>query len=264
MSNNTQGLNEGWEFHYDDESDWLNATVPGCVHLDLLNHELIPDPYFGLNEQKLQWISKKNWNYRLNFTLEKELQHKKNKRLCFYGIDTYATVYLNGKKIISANNMFHPWEVDVTDIIVPGSNELNVKLRSPINEILPYLESMNYKLPAENDQAAGTSPYTRKAPYHYGWDWGPCFVTSGIWQEVELFGWNSWFIKNIFIRQEKCDKDRADLTLEVNIESKNNKSGKIIIFEMDLLLRRFNQKNDSNEIDEGRKKMLDKLRNLRK
>ena len=228
---NKQVLNEGWEFQCHGESDWLNATVPGCVHLDLLNHELIPDPYFGLNEQKLQWISKKSWNYRLHFTPEKELQQKKNKRLCFYGIDTYATVYLNGKKIISANNMFHPWEVDVTDIILPGSNELNVKLRSPINEILPHLESMNYKLPAENDQAAGTSPYTRKAPYHYGWDWGPCFVTSGISQEVELFGWNSWFIKNIFIRQEKCDKDRADLTLEVDIESKDEKSGKIIIFE---------------------------------
>ena len=228
---NTQVLNEGWEFQCDGESDWLNATVPGCVHLDLLNHELIPDPYFGLNEQKLQWISKKSWNYKLHFTPEKELQQKKNKRLCFYGIDTYATVYLNGKKIISANNMFHPWEVDVTDIIVPGRNELNVKLHSPINKILPHIESMNYKLPAENDQAGGTSPYTRKAPYHYGWDWGPCFVTSGIWQEVELFGWNSWFIKNIFIRQEKCDKDRADLTLEVDIESKNNKSGKIIIFE---------------------------------
>ena len=229
--NNTQALDEGWVFQCDGESDWLNATVPGCVHLDLLNNELIPDPYFGLNEQKLQWVSKKNWNYRLHFTPEKELQQKKNKRLCFYGIDTYATVYLNGKKIISANNMFHPWEVDVTDIIEPGRNELNVKLRSPINEILPHLESMNYKLPAENDQAAGTSPYTRKAPYHYGWDWGPCFVTSGIWQDVELFGWNSWFIKNIFIRQEKCDKDRADLTLEVDIESKNEKSGKIIIFE---------------------------------
>jgi beta-mannosidase len=213
--NNTQALDEGWVFQCDGESDWLNATVPGCVHLDLLNNELIPDPYFGLNEQKLQWVSKKNWNYRLHFTPEKELQQKKNKRLCFYGIDTYATVYLNGKKIISANNMFHPWEVDVTDIIEPGRNELNVKLRSPINEILPHLESMNYKLPAENDQASGTSPYTRKAPYHYGWDWGPCFVTSGISQEVELFGWNSWFIKNIFIRQEKCDKDRADLTLKV-------------------------------------------------
>ena len=194
---NIQVLNEGWEFQCDGESDWLNATVPGCVHLDLLNHELIPDPYFGLNEQTLQWISKKSWNYRLHFTPEKELQQKKNKILCFYGIDTYATVYLNGKKIISAYNMFHPWEVDVTDIIVPGRNELNVKLRSPINEILPHIESMNYKLPAENDQAGGTSPYTRKAPYHYGWDWGPCFVTSGIWQEVELFGWNSWFIKNI-------------------------------------------------------------------
>ena len=64
--NSTQGLNEGWEFQYDGKSEWLNATVPGCVHLALLNHELIPDPYFGLNDQKLQWISKKSWTRFIN------------------------------------------------------------------------------------------------------------------------------------------------------------------------------------------------------
>ena len=57
--NNTQALDEGWVFQCDGESDWLNATVPGCVHLDLLNNELIPDPYFGLNEKNCNGSQRK-------------------------------------------------------------------------------------------------------------------------------------------------------------------------------------------------------------
>ena len=232
MKNNTrQSLNNGWEFQCNGDPNWSKAEVPGCVHLDLFNLGKIPDPFFGTNEKELQWISEKEWNYRLFFVPDKELQKKKKKRLCFYGIDTYATVYLNGEKIIDANNMFHTWEADVTDIILPERNELMVQFRSPINEILPQLESMDYKLPAENDQAGGTSPYTRKAPFHYGWDWGPCFVTSGIWEKVELFGWDSWFIANVFIHQNTCDKTQAELTVRVDLKTDNNESGKIDIYE---------------------------------
>ena len=226
-----QSLNSGWEFQCNDDPDWSKAEVPGCAHLDLFNLGKIPEPFFSTNEKELQWISEKDWNYRLFFTPDKELQKRKKKRLCFYGIDTYATVYLNGKKIIDANNMFHTWEADVTDIIMPEKNELMVQFRSPINEILPQLESMDYKLPAENDQAGGTSPFTRKAPYHYGWDWGPCFVTSGIWEKVELFGWDSWIIENMFIQQNTCDKTQAELTVRVDLKTDNNESGKIDIYE---------------------------------
>ena len=68
---------------------------------------------------------------------------------------------------------------------------------------MPILESGNHILPAVNDQIKNTSPYTRKAPYHYGWDWGPSFATSGIWQAVELIGTGKWSIKSAQIIQEK-------------------------------------------------------------
>ena len=101
MKNNIrQPLNNGWEFQCNDDPDWSKAEVPGCAHLDLFNLGKISEPFFGTNEKDLQWISEKDWNYRLFFTPDKELQKRKKKRLCFYGIDTYATVYLNGKKII--------------------------------------------------------------------------------------------------------------------------------------------------------------------
>ena len=104
----SQYLNNGWEFRSADGKDWVKANVPGNIHLDLINNELIPDPFFGNNESELQWISDRDWTYRLFFTPDKEIQDRKNKEICFHGIDTYADIFLNNKKIISSNNMFHP------------------------------------------------------------------------------------------------------------------------------------------------------------
>ena len=146
----------------------------------------------------------------------------------FNGIDTYATIYLNGHTIIEADNMFHRWEKDITGILKTGTNELIVNFRSPIKEIFPILSSRTYTLPAENDRAGGTSPFTRKAPYHYGWDWGPCLVTSGIWQGVELIGWDLWYIMDVFIEQKECNSKLAILEFQVYVESKTKEPGTLV------------------------------------
>ena len=88
--------------------------------------------------------------------------------------------------------MFRPWEVDVKSQLIENTNELIIKFLSPISTAMPLMEEKNYILPADNDKVKMTSPYTRKAPYHYGWDWGPSFATSGVWQPVELYGYDSF------------------------------------------------------------------------
>ncbi|MBH09077.1 MAG: beta-galactosidase [Candidatus Marinimicrobia bacterium] len=227
----TQSLVHDWEFQHPEENKWYPAKVPGCIHLDLIEEGLIGDPFFGDNEKQIQWIGKINWKYRLYFYLDQTLKKRSNKKIKFYGIDTYATIYLNGHIILESNNMFHPWENDVTQILKKGKNELLVNFRSPLNEILPSLSTKAYTLPAENDRAGGTSPYTRKAPYHYGWDWGPCLISSGIWKKVELIGWNSWNITNIFIEQLECSSGSAKLKFLVYIESKVQETGTLVISE---------------------------------
>ena len=165
-----QNLNAGWKFQESGASDWKNSKIPGCVHLDLFNNELIPEPFYGTNEIDLQWISDKDWNYKLIFEPKLGLLSQKKLLLKFNGLDTYADVFLNGKKILETDNMFHPWMADVKGLLNEGENELLVHFFSPINKILPILQSSNFILPADNDQIKNTSPYTRKAPYHYGWD----------------------------------------------------------------------------------------------
>ena len=217
--NLTKSLSEGWQLNEDGSQETFDAKVPGCVHLDLMNQKVISDPFLRENEREVQWVSEKNWNYQLIFLVDKEIISRKYTKLKFYGIDTYADIYFNGVKIIEANNMFHPWEFDVSNLINLGKNNIRVQFRSPLKEIRPRMEKLDFKLPADNDQAGGTSPYTRKAPYHYGWDWGPCLITSGLWKKVELISFNSTRVEYISLNQLQCNSSIAELCVEIELFS---------------------------------------------
>ena len=181
---------------------------------DLLHHNFIEDPFVGENEKDVQWISEKNWDYRCKFFVKEDLFLKRYKQIVFNGIDTFAKVYLNKVLIIEADNMFRPWAVDISEILKLGNNLLEVKFRSPLKEILPRLKNNSYNLPADNDQAGGASPYIRKAPFHFGWDWGPCLVTSGLWRTVSLIGYDFFIVESFNINQLKVDLKFAEIKLE--------------------------------------------------
>jgi beta-mannosidase len=210
-------LNDGWRFRQAHSTEWRPATVPGCVHTDLLRNKMIADPFYRDSEKNLQWIGKTDWEYRTTFDVSVELLKRENIELVFDGLDTYAEVYLNDTRLLDANNMFRTWRVACQSTLRPGVNVLRVKFRSPINEILPLMAKLPYQLPASNDAGEQTSPYTRKAPYQYGWDWGPRFVTSGIWKPVSLEVWDSTRLNDLHIVQRQVDRDAANLSAEVEI-----------------------------------------------
>ena len=90
-------------------TNWYGATVPGTVHTDLMDNKLIDDPFYRLNERGVQWVDKEDWIYRTTFDVAPELLAKRNIVLHFEGLDTYADVTLNGKKVLAADNMFREW-----------------------------------------------------------------------------------------------------------------------------------------------------------
>ncbi|MBT2290359.1 glycoside hydrolase family 2 protein [Paenibacillus albidus] len=215
-----------WEFRASGEGDWLAATVPGTVHTDLLNNGLIPPPFYGKNEHELQWIDKKDWEYRTTIELGEEWQQLNRKELVFAGLDTYADVYVNDVLALSANNMFREWRVDVKGLLCTGSNVIRILFRSAVQEDLPKLEQLGYALPASNDQSElgglaeqRISIFARKAPYHYGWDWGPRFLTSGIWREAVLEGRDAAAISDLYIRQNAVGPEEANLTAVVEVDA---------------------------------------------
>jgi len=173
-------ISTGWQFHEVGKDGWHPATVPGCVHTDLLNNKLIDDPFYRDNEQKLQWIGKTDWEYQTSFVVTPEVLTRDNIDLVFEGLDTYATVFLNDALLLNADNMFRTWRLDSKRLLRSGANTLRIRFRSPINEVVPLMAKMGYQLPAGNDQGEKTSPHTRKDTYQFGWEWGTRFVNRGI------------------------------------------------------------------------------------
>ena len=125
-------LNSGWEFRQlgagDNSAGWLPAQVPGDVHLDLLRNKLIPDPFYRDNEAKLQWIENADWEYRTTIQATPDLLKHKNIELVFEGLDAYAKVYLNEQLVLTADNMFREWRVNVKPVLKPGANQLRSRL----------------------------------------------------------------------------------------------------------------------------------------
>ncbi|WP_339268884.1 glycoside hydrolase family 2 protein [Paenibacillus sp. FSL R5-0470] len=215
-----------WEFRSCGDEEWLPATVPGTVHTDLLKNGKIEDPFYGTNEHNLQWIDKKDWEYQTTLQLGEEWLELTCTELIFEGLDTYADVYVNNVHVLAADNMFLAWRVDVKDQLKIGENHILVRFRSVVKEDLPKLEKLGYALPAPNDQSElggledqRISVFARKAPYHYGWDWGPRFLTSGIWRKAALKGRDSVQIIDLYIRQNVITKEEAQLTAIIEVDA---------------------------------------------
>lgn len=217
-------LNEGWKFKQARLNNWYPATVPGVVHTDLMDNKIIEDPFFRLNERDMQWIDKEDWIYETTFRLTPEMMERQNIDLVFKGLDTYADVYLNEKKILETNNMFREWRINIKPNLEPGENILKIYFHSPIKVDIPKWDALPYQYEAGNDQSENggvfnkkVSVFARKAGYHYGWDWGPRLVTSGIWRPVYVEAWDNARLNDVFIRQQEVNKNRATILGEIEI-----------------------------------------------
>jgi beta-mannosidase len=219
----------GWQFREWGKDTWYSATVPGCVHTDLLNNKVIDDPFYRDNEKKQQWIGKTDWEYQTTFNVAPEILARDNIDLVFEGLDTYANVLLNDQALLNADNMFRTWRADCKRLLRPGANTIRIRFRSPINEVLPLMAKLNYQLPAGNDQGEKTSPYTRKAPYQFGWDWGPRFVTSGIWRPVYLEAWDKARMNDLHILPRQITGAAANLTAGIEVVADSKASATIIV-----------------------------------
>ena len=226
-------LNQNWSFNQVGENEWLPATVPGTVHTDLLANHKIEDPFYRLNEHDVQWIDKKDWEYKTTFVVDKSFLKRDRIVLDFKGLDTYADVFVNDEKVLSADNMFREWQADVKEQLKEGNNELHIVFRSPITEGLKKYDAQGYVIPvsdndlAEIGQVEGgkkVSIYTRKAGYHFGWDWGPRLVTSGIWRPVYLRAWDNATINDLQIVQHDVNDDKATFTAVFEVDAQ--KKGK--------------------------------------
>ncbi len=180
-------------------SAWRAAVVPGCVHRDLRRHQLIPDPFWATNELGLQWIEERDWEYRATFSVPAALLDEDTIELVADGLDTVATLLVNGQEVARTENMFLGGRWDVKPKLRRGRNELLVRFESAMSYIR---RTRTDHQPREVNDPVGRCVVIRKQQCQFGWDWGPRFVTAGIWRDLRLEGWTGNRLESVRVMQE--------------------------------------------------------------
>ncbi|MDP3148462.1 MAG: glycoside hydrolase family 2 TIM barrel-domain containing protein [Ignavibacteria bacterium] len=194
------------------------ASVPGTIHTDLLNNNLIEDPFYSDNELTMNWISECDWLYQTKFDFHSDTN--KSVDLVFEGIDTISEIYLNNRKLDSTNNMFLTYSYNVKNILKPTDNTLKVVLKSPVRYALQQ-EKKYGKLPVALNSSR---VYIRKAQYSFGWDWGPSFPTSGIWRKVYLQERPNVKIDSLVFNTKKISKNFAEVEVVTKVDARSSKN----------------------------------------
>ena len=211
-------LHSDWTFCQVGDTLWSDAKVPGTIHQDLINHNRIPNPFYGMNEEAVQWVENEDWMYRTSFVVTEEQLNRDAAVLELDGLDTYADVFLNGALILRSDNMFVGHKVPVKSVLRKGENRLLIRFRSAVKEALPQWETNGFDYPADNDHSSKrVSIYTRKAPYSYGWDWGIRLATCGIWRPVRLVFSDIARIEDYYVRQASVSASKADVDNRLEI-----------------------------------------------
>ncbi|MGN6819826.1 MAG: beta-mannosidase [Sphingomonas sp.] len=215
-----RAIDSGWSFRQAGTDTWLPAHVPGSNFSDLWRAGRIEDPYRGDAEDRLQWIEQADWDYRCAFEVSADDLLADSVELVFDGLDTFCEVTLNGAPLIATDNMFRTCRIEVRDRLRMGANDLALHFRSPVVAGAARQATDGFFYPAENDKTPSrASVYARKAPYHFGWDWGPKYVTSGVWRPVWLDLACHARIRDAAYRIDALDDARAVLTFDVEVEA---------------------------------------------
>jgi len=210
-------LNGEWNLQKSGSREIIPATVPGCVHSDLLAAKKIDDPFVGDNEEKLRWIYKESWIYSREFEVDRGSLNCDRLLLCCDGLDTVAKIYINGKLLAETDNMFRKWEFDVKGVVQPGKNEIRLRFDSPLDYIQGKQKVRKIDYPYAPYQVPSGS-LIRKEPCSFGWDWAPCLATCGIWKPICLLAFNTARLGEIMILQDHTSQKNVKLKINVGVE----------------------------------------------
>ncbi len=208
-------LNGDWFFKQENDAQWMEAKVPGCNFIDLINNKVIADPFYGTNEKNCYWIAEKNWIYKRNFEVTSEMLSHDRLIIVFKMLDTLATIIINDKVVASTCNCHIKHSFDVKDMLVVGDNKIEITFLSPVEYVIA--EQEKEKCPANNNGLNGI-PHIRKPQCHFGWDWGPVLTPSGISDDVYIECVNNAAIDDVRIRQIHTD-GIVSLSVDVKIDN---------------------------------------------
>ncbi len=197
----TFSLNGKWRLRQSGQKKSCPAPVPGTAQTVLRRAGKLPDPFHRDNEKNAQWAARKTWIYTREFTADADLLRRDRVLLRCHGLDTLATVKINGKVAGKADNFHRLWEFDVKSLLKSGRNRIEVRL----DPVFPYIKKQEKrlgKLPHWGQpQGIGGFHFIRKPACHFGWDWGPALLPAGIPRDIELAAWDEARFRDVILLQ---------------------------------------------------------------
>ena len=235
-------LNENWNVKSEDNLINLKTNIPNEIHFDLYKNGVIKHPYFGDNENQVQWVSDKNWIYEKVFDIDSSILDNENIELVFDGIDTYSDVYFNDKLLLQTDNQFRKWKHNIKSILKFQNNTIKVVIHSPFEIENQKIIEHGFLPPSDS------RIFTRKAQYVYGWDWGPRIVTSGIWKPAKIVAWNGPRLIDVAVIQNSLTERKAKMTARFEIYSSKADEITILVYGVKKEIK-INEGNISVEMD---------------
>lgn len=227
-------LKSNWTFKQggrDSQEPYLPANdLPSEVHLDLLKNKKIADPFLDLNEFSVRWVADETWTYRTGFPTPSEYGNKGSTTILrFEGLDTFASVYLNGENVLEAENMFVEHIVDVTGKLKEkdgDENTLEIVFASARQKGLELVKEHKEHRFIVHQTEISRGP-VRKAQYHWGWDWGPILLTAGPWKPIVLETFTSKIV-DVWVEYDIDDTlKQVEGTVFVELQGNGSLSGVI-------------------------------------
>ncbi len=206
-----QDLNGLWTMNRLGDDKAYEVNVPTTVYHGLYDNGAIDDPFYGENDVKLTKLSDEDYRFVKEFEMEKSLLDCSRIDIIFEGLDTLATVKINGNKLAKTNNMHRTYRFELKELLIEGLNILEVTFDSPTK----YIASEQAKDPLWGIATTMDGyEYIRKAHHMFGWDWGPQLPDMGVWRSVRLEGYKEGRLKDFYLKQNH-KKDEVAIELEI-------------------------------------------------
>lgn len=218
-------INKGWKVENNDKTMKFSADMPSTV-FEILEKENITNIFYGKNEKNTAWIYNDSWFFIKDFDAEQTDIENNTVYLSFYGIDTFSNIYINKVFVGKTDNMFLKYKFEINKFIHPGKNTIEVEIESPVKKA-DEIDDVQLKI--HKFSIPGVEKI-RKAPYSFGWDWGPIIPDMGIWKDVEIEFKNTFSIPDYYLTTDYDNEtDTGYINIKFDAEAPENFFYKIII-----------------------------------
>ena len=204
-----------WTLYYEGQEP-VACQAPCTLYSVLYESGRIPDPFYGLNDQRLTALADKDCAFEAQVEADEALLSREYVELTFQGLDTICRISLNGRELDRVKNMHRAYTYDVKELLRPGKNTLRLEFASP-TRYFAERHAKHYLYTNDGDTIPGAA-HLRKALYQSGWDWGPALPDMGIYRPVTLEGYDVDRIGDVAVRQHH--REDGSVEVEVSVAGK--------------------------------------------